>query len=121
MNNSGAVKFPVVSAIQPSSRAENLFRNGRRMPRAGRIPGSIVVHMKKGFLDQRWPWLLAAAVVLFFATMLACAVLAWLIRDESADLETAIPELRAILLRSVGIDPRTRARFTRKEAGVGRG
>ena len=48
-------------------------------------------------------------------------VLAWLHRDESADLETEIPELRAILLRSVGVDPRTRARFTRKEAGVGHG
>ncbi len=46
-------------------------------------------------------------------------VLAWLRRDESAELESEIPELRAILLRSVGVDPQALARAREKEAGVG--
>ena len=46
-------------------------------------------------------------------------VLAWLRRDEPADLTNEIPELRIILLRSVGIDPQNEAGAAKKEAGVG--
>ena len=46
-------------------------------------------------------------------------VLAWLRRDEASDLNSEIPELRAILLSSVGVGPRTRFGPAEKEAGIG--
>ncbi len=46
-------------------------------------------------------------------------VLAWLRSDDAADLKTEIPELRAILLSSVGVGPRTRSGLADKEVGIG--
>ncbi len=46
-------------------------------------------------------------------------VLAWLRRDEASDLKREVPELRAMLLKSVGVDPHTR--LVMAEDGVGHG
>jgi AcrR family transcriptional regulator len=46
-------------------------------------------------------------------------VLAWLRRDEASDLKREIPELRAMLLKSVGVDPHTRLVMAEDEVGHG--
>ncbi len=46
-------------------------------------------------------------------------VLAWLRHDEASDLKREIPELRAILLKSVGVNPQTRLLTPEDEVGYG--